>query len=178
MPTGDGFSTLRRPVVLRALAAHLSISFCGNSWSSVEATFSKEDFWRQSERVLKRNPVELRAAQLLQKYRDTLTGMPCAGRVDHLASLLGSQFHLWTPRGCPPADPRNNRWLAELALRLTSCPETARAWAGQQILPGLRRLLELPALPRLARFLALMVHHNLPPHPLSAIEVLAGWRWQ
>ncbi|MGV8041428.1 MAG: hypothetical protein AB2L07_15680 [Thermoanaerobaculaceae bacterium] len=177
-PTGDGFSSLRRPLVLRALSSYLSTAFCGSRWTRVEVASSSEEFWQEAERVLKRDPLEWRSAQILEIHRKELVEKPCVRRVDHLASLMYSQFKTLTPGNCPAVDPRNVRWISELALRLASQPQSVRSWAGPQLLPGLRRLAQLPALQRLARFLALMVDRSLPPRPAGSVEALAGWRWE
>ena len=69
-------------------------------------------------------------------------------------------------------------WLVEFALRLASCPDEVRAWAGANLTQGIEWVLETPALARAARFLVLAVDDYLSSQPLSERALYRGWVWE
>ncbi len=177
IPSGDGFSVLKRSAVLRALSSGLNCALCGDGWEKVESATSREHFWCELKRAL-RYHAAFRPAEELTNRCAQLIEMPCLRRVDHLTSVVCRQLRLWTPAGSSPIGPQSMRWLSELALRIASDPGTVRVWAGPHLADGLKKLVYLRVIPRVARSLALMVHFNLRPEPIGSGKLLSGWRWE
>ena len=71
---------------------------------------------------------------------------------------------------------RDPKWLSELALRLASNPAVVEEWAGEGLRAGTMRLLEVPTLARVARFLVIATDRHLQSR-VAPGELYASWGW-
>jgi hypothetical protein len=186
---GDFFSSMRQRVVLQALTQHIFWLFGGDNWAEAEVVFRDGNggLARLKSAVSKRRE-EAAIGVILERDYAALSSVACVDRIDRVASL-GSKF-LSLPSAALPRSlvgssviRRNTRtnaddlkWLSELALRLASDPAEVEAWAGENLLAGIGRLLELPTLARVARFLVIATDCQLQSRT-STGELYAGWRW-
>ena len=69
-------------------------------------------------------------------------------------------------------------WLAELALRLASAPQSLQPWAHLSLEAGLDELFSQPKLLRAARFAILISDRELTPEPLDPDVLYTGWDWE
>ena len=74
--------------------------------------------------------------------------------------------------------PENPAWLSEFALRLATCPEGLIKWAGEHLEDGAKRLLEIPALARGARFMVLVIRRQGVPANTGSGLLYDSWDWQ
>ena len=99
--------------------------------------------------------------------------------------LASSQFTRRAPVGGPARFPfrqtvqnGHHRWLAELALRLASAPQSLQAWAHPDLEAGLDELFSQPKLLRAARFAILVADRQLSPERLAPDVLYTGWDWE
>ncbi|MEC9363129.1 MAG: hypothetical protein VYC42_07885, partial [Pseudomonadota bacterium] len=183
--SGDLIAGVRRGSVLRALTARIIALLCGQTWANAEAKLKDERGLVDLERGISGKAHERGLGVGLHREYEALAHEPLLTRITRLASLAES-YRIVPPSassreiggrssGAQGVGPEHPVWLAEFALRIASDPVTVGAWAGEQLDPGIKKLLDVPTLARAARFLVLAVAHkkSLP----AASEIYAGWGW-
>lgn len=185
---GDVFSTTRRRTVLHALARQVFRLLGGDNWSEAEAAVERGgDGIADLPRAVSKRREEIGVGEALALDCATLATAERRECVDRLASL-GTRFLSFPAAARPPIrvgvtfagrsmpavdDPA---WLTELALRLASDISEVDSWAGQDVRPGVARLLDVPTLARAARFLVIATDQHLQSRAASG-ELYAGWVW-
>ena len=74
--------------------------------------------------------------------------------------------------------PSDLAWLSEFVLRLASCSKNIADWAGDNLFETTSRLLEIPSLARLARFMVLVIAHEQESNLLISRNLYEGWDWK
>lgn len=190
---GDLIASAHRGTVLRALTSQLLAQLGGRTWAYAESQLKDERGLVDLQRSISNKGHELELGSQLQLEYQVLASEPLSKRVAKLA-FLAERVHLVRPspyqrevvgtarspvvrrRRVQGVGPEHSEWLAEFALRMASAPMTLSAWAGEHADAGVKKLLDVPAVARAARFLVLAV--DLQMRSLAAIgDVYAGWMW-
>jgi hypothetical protein len=184
--SGDLIAGARQRVVIRAITAHVLSLLGGQAWARAEAKLTEPNGLAELKRCISQSHLGARIGAKLQLDCETLARTSLGARVAHLASLAES-FRLVPPSAGQPeidgrstslglAGPEHSTWLAEFALRIASDPGSLHEWAGEHLLAGIRKLLDVPTLARSARFLVLAVEQQ--KESLAMIgESYVGWEW-
>lgn len=190
---GNFFAATRQRDVLLALTHYIFRLLGGDNWAAAEVAVCNNvanGLIELKDAVSKRRE-EASIGAVLARECANLANDSCENRVILVASL-GTRFLSLQPTvPSPPvriakgnmiirrntqAATDDSKWLSELALRLASDPTEVEAWAGQQLRPGIQRLLEFPTLARAARFIVIATDRHLQSRPANG-ELYAGWRW-
>lgn len=188
--TGDLFSATRQRQVLQALAAHILSLIGGDIWADAELSFSRRpNGFAGLKRAVSKRREEARIGETLASDCAALSTATSKERVQRVASLATSFHLLPSPprpevarhggailRGRPKRE-RDPKWLSELALRLASNPAVVEEWAGEGLRAGTTRLLEVPTLARVARFLVIATDRHLQSRAAPG-ELYASWGWE
>lgn len=173
---GDLIAGARRDTVLRALITHIHALLGGGAWASAESELKDERGLVHLKRSISDRKHEKGLGSGLHiEYQALATEVPTK-RAARLASLAES-FKLVQPStSSPGVGPEHSAWLAEFALRMASHPVTLGAWAGEHVNASIKKLFDVPALVRAARFLVLAIDQQRNSRPAPG-EVYAGWGW-
>jgi len=189
---GGVFASLRQQTVLLAFTRHLVFLLGGNSWDQAERLATTTGRLEGLRRAVGTRWDEASLASAIWECAATMARQSVASRVLKFSSLLQSHLHLRLPpgevAGVGPggerlidrhrdSNPEHPDWLAELGLRLASDPARATTWLGTNLKMGVSHLIEKPQIPRAARFAVLCIGNYLPPEPVPAGRVHAGWEW-
>lgn len=187
--SGDLFSATRQRQVLQALAAHILSLIGGDIWAVAELSFSRRpNGFAALKRAVSKRRDEARIGETLASDCAALSTATSKERVQRVASLA-TNFHLLPSPPRPavarrggailrgrPTRERHPKWLSELALRLASNPAVVEEWAGEALRAGTTRLLEVPTLARVARFLVITTDRHLQSR-VAPGELYASWGW-
>jgi hypothetical protein len=174
---GEVIGRTRQRQVSRFIAESISSLIVGSNWSRHEREFSRDEIgvgaFRSAislERLRHRDcpwPFHIEAVfprEELVRLANTSLAERGAAFVTFATSSLRLEQEM------------NLLWLAELSLRLASAPGSLKNWAGVRLTVGIERLLQVPSLVCLARFLVLAVD-AMSTSPARADEIYSGWRW-
>lgn len=187
---GNVFAQNRRDLVLRAMAMEVAASLAGSLWRNAEGAFRSSSQLEKLAGYISTSPFERQ--RLTLDYR-ALVDLTPLQRVERLAASsvasglgrVGSSSVQVVAKGAGgvrvtkavlAVGPDDNRWLAELSLRIASAPWSVLSWAGRHTESGIKKLLEVPTLMRAARLMVLAVDQQ-KKSLAAAGEIYAGWVW-
>ncbi len=179
IPGNLAASVFRRRAVETLLRSILE-TISGDRWARVEAARAAgSENWIDSmvELIPGRRYGNTLAGRLKQDY-PSLAGEPIQRRIADVQELAKSSLLLPASRPSAKGTIMSVAWLVEFALRLASCPDNVRTWAGANLTQGIELVLETPALARAARFLVLAVDDYLGSQPFSERVLYRGWVWE
>ncbi len=181
---GDALALTLRQRVVKALLQHIFAVICGEQWDRAERATRPENSAELPEslellaRAISAEPQDQWfVANLEWEYVD-LAADTINERITRLWLLVINYLSVPSRRTVEPQHVElTGRWLTELALRLASCPESARYWSQGKLRAGLHWLLQVPVLARAVRFLVLAIDAYLQPQPLASGRLYNGWEW-
>jgi hypothetical protein len=189
---GNMFAVLRKRSLLLALSRHISGLVCGGGWLEAEREFcghaGTESLGRLACAVSSKTQ-DQGFVVALERDISTWATASIIQRVSRLSDLAQRYLQyrmrdavLYTREGLsdgasvPKGSVDLNR-VTEFALRLASCPNTVRSWAGGSHDNYMRVLMNLPILARAARFVVLAVDGELRRGLDSDWDLYEGWAW-
>ncbi|MYA06824.1 MAG: hypothetical protein F4060_03130 [Holophagales bacterium] len=170
---GEFIAVLRKRDVLNGLASHIASLICGERWARAERLASKEgESGVRLVDAIGQRPREKAMAEAILGDCTDFADCTCLDRCLRVSSVA-SDSHLVFPKiGGNVEAP----WWSELALRVASSPATVREWAGSDLDEGLRGLMDMPGLLRVARLLVFSVERIVDGR-LSVRSQYSGWDW-
>lgn len=187
--TGSLSSRFMRSKVLESVLAEVFRLVGGDRWAATERSLelhSGEEAVREATRAISPRREEARLGCVVARDAHELAFMTPEERVRRLAELGRRFLGISAPRNRldrltgveRPEGPHHPAWLSEFALRLASCPAGLVEWAGENLEDAVRRLLEVPALARGARFMVLAIRRSGAPESAAGGLLYYGWEWQ
>lgn len=166
---GNPFARHERQAVLRTLTARLVSILAGNHWSELEDRGLADDafVFQQLQQGVGEETYQRGLADALRRQVGNWHQLEPAKRTVELAAVLGLFQHRTFVEA---TDYR----FAELLLRLASDPGSLTNWPDTELRKAVERLLALPVLIRVARFVVLAIHLDEEEETGS---VYRGWSW-
>ena len=160
--------------VMRALLQNVFRLLCGAKWAGAEEAYASDGTaagLKVLAEAIGRNPLDSEIGVLLLREAETLAKDTLQNRIRRLAAIAREESLLPSTAG-----PEELDRLTEFCLKLASDPIRVRVGEGEHLHNVLVRLMEMPTLPRAARFMVIATDHYLEGGGLT--ELHPNWRWE
>ena len=160
--------------VMRALLQNVFRLLCGAKWAGAEEAYASDGTaagLKVLAEAIGRNPLDSAIGVLLLREAETLAKDTLQNRIGRLAAIAREESLLPSTAG-----PEELDRLTEFCLKLASDPIRVRVGEGEHLHNVLVRLMEMPTLPRAARFMVIATDHYLEGGGLT--ELHPNWRWE